>query len=139
MVVKFELVISSLHFSVLFYLRHVNSIGTSNTEAMQSIIMQLLNQGGTAEKIIEKHVTIGISQVPHSNLNSIPFSPFAFGTILIDRRNLFHCHIYTNILTPTLLFVLYILSHSRSTFKLAHILVNTLKRTVRQAFSKYFI
>ena len=38
---------------------------------------------------------IGISLVPHSNLNSIPFSPFTLGTILID--SLFHCHIYTNI------------------------------------------
>ena len=62
MVVKFTLVIFSLHFPVLFHLRHVNSIGTSSTEAIQSIIMQLLNQGGTAEKIIEKHVTIGTFQ-----------------------------------------------------------------------------
>ena len=29
---------------------------------MQSIIMQLLNQTGTVEKIIEKYLTIGIFQ-----------------------------------------------------------------------------
>ena len=49
-------------FFVLFHLRLVNFIGTSCTEVIQSIIMQVLNQGGTIEKIIEKHVTIGIFQ-----------------------------------------------------------------------------
>ena len=61
-VVKLPFVISSLDFIVLFHLRHINSIGTSCTETIQSIIMQLLNQGGAVEEIIEKHVTIGIFQ-----------------------------------------------------------------------------
>ena len=61
-VVKFALVISLLHFFVVFHLWHVNSIGTSCAEAIQSIIMQLLNQGGTAEKIIKKHEAISIFQ-----------------------------------------------------------------------------
>ena len=41
---------------------YVNSIGTSCIEAIQSIIMQLFNQGGTVEKIIKKHVIIDIFQ-----------------------------------------------------------------------------
>ena len=61
-VVKLPLIISSLDFIVLFHLRHINSIGTSCTETIQSIIMQLLNQSGTVEEIIKKHVTIGIFQ-----------------------------------------------------------------------------
>ena len=102
-VIKFTLATSLLHFLVLFYLRHVTSIGTSCTDTMKYIIKQLLNQGGTVEKMIEKTrgsrylSVIGISLVPHSNLNSIHFSPFALRTILIDRHSLFHAHIYTNI------------------------------------------
>ena len=61
-VVKFALVISLLHFFVLFHLWYVNYIRTSCTDAMQSIIMQLLNQTGTVEKIIEKYLIIGIFQ-----------------------------------------------------------------------------
>ena len=60
---------------------------------------------------------IGISLVPHLNLNLIAFSPFALDTILIDRRNLFHCHIFTD-KTPLNRFVLYVLFHTRSTFAL---------------------
>ena len=102
-VVKLALIISSLYFFVLFRLWHVNSIGKSCKEAIQSIIMQLLNQGGTVEKVIKttrdnryfsRH---GISLAPHLNPNPIPFHSFALGKILIDRCNLLHCHIYTNI------------------------------------------
>ena len=45
---------------------------------------------------------LDISLVSYSNLNSIPFSSFALGTILIDRRILFHVDIYTNIQKPLL-------------------------------------
>ena len=87
---------------VLFHLQYVNSIGTSCTEAIQPTIVQLLYQCGTFEKIIKKHVTIDIFQdLAYSNINSIFFSPFALGTILIDRHNLFHCHIYTNLWSPS--------------------------------------
>ena len=89
-------------FFVLFHLQYVNSIGASCTEAIQPTLVQRLYQGGTFEKIIKKHVPMDIFQdLAYSNLNSIPFSPFALGTILIDRRNLFHCHIYTNLWNPS--------------------------------------
>ena len=61
-VVKFELVISSLYFLILCHLRHINSMGTSCTGVIESITMQLLNQGETVEKIIKKHAAIGIFQ-----------------------------------------------------------------------------
>ena len=61
-IIKFALVVSSLHLFVLFHLRHVNSIATSCTKVIQSIIMQLLNQDGAVEKVIKKHMTIGIFQ-----------------------------------------------------------------------------
>ena len=102
-IVKLALIISSLYFFVLFRLRHVNSIGKSCKEAIQSIIMQLLNQGGTVEKVIKttrdnRYLSgYGISLVPHLNLNPIPFHSFSLGKLLIARCNLFHCHIYTNI------------------------------------------
>ena len=79
---------------------------------------------------------LGISLVPHSNLNSIHYSPFTLGTILTDRRSLFTVTSIPIFQAP---FALYILFHTRSTFKLAHVLINTLKRPIRQAFSKYFV
>ena len=69
--------------------------------------MQILNQGRVAEKIIKKTREerylpgFCINEVPHSKLKSLPFSPVALGTILIDRRNLVHLHIYTNNKYPT--------------------------------------
>ena len=60
MVAKFALVISSRHLFVLIHLQHVNSTETSCTNAIQSIIMQLLNQGWNVGKIIEEQVAISI-------------------------------------------------------------------------------
>ena len=144
MVVKLALIISSLYFFVLFRLWHVNSIGESCKEAIQSIIMQLLNQGGTVEKVIKTTCDNrylsghGISLVPHLKLNPIPFHSFALGKILVDR----FCFTVTSIpIFKARLnwFVLYILFQTRSTLKLAQGLVNILKRTIQHSFSKQFL
>ena len=124
---------------VLFHLRHVNSIGTICTQDHTVHYHATFESGWDCwknywEKCDNMYIPgIGISLVPHLNLNSITFSPFVFDTILIDRPNLFHCHIYTY-KAPLNRIVLYILLHTRYTFKLAHVLINTLKQTIRQAF-----